>query len=191
MFTLEENDLEGRDYRSEANGIDYDEALREGVRGHIDAHSRSVRDVALSLRVDENWLQRWLDGDEKGPIDVLSAMCANSDMTPGDILSYSPTYAQEGGEVTPFKDLLMKRLVQSWTEDDIRQALMVANMVMAVPSAREGIVQGVKLAMRIAETFGYDTTKVGRQLSRVKDFTYQTGIGAGKVRDLNGNSAQT
>ena len=179
MFKLPENTLEGRDYRAETMGIDYDDALRQAVQNHVNNNGRTVHDIALSLRVDEAWLQRWLDGEEAGTVDLLSALCANTDMTPTDIFSYSHSYAGEGGDVTPFKELLVKRLANSWTEADLMHSLMIANMMMHVPVAREGINQGVKLAMKIAEQFGYDTSKVKAGLERIKDHTYQTGIGAG------------
>ena len=179
MFKLPENQLTGRDYRAEVVGIDYDAVLREATKAHIRHNGRTVHDCALSLRVDEAWLQRWLDGEEVATLDLLSGFCANTGMTPSDIFSYSAGYASQGGDVTPFRDLLVKRLANSWSEEDLMHSLMIANMIMQVPVAREGINQGVKLAMKIAEQFGYDTSKVRAGLERVKDRTYQTGIGAG------------
>ncbi len=182
MFKLGENDLEGRDYRSEQIGIDYDEVLREAVNFHIENNNRTVHDVALSLRVEEAWLQRWLDGEEEGTLSLLSALCANVGMTPSDVFSYSPSYASGASDVTPFKDLLVKRLAHAFSEADLLHSIMMANMVMEVPAAAEGMMQGMKLTMRIAEQFGYDTSKVKAGLERVKGFQRQTGNGAGPKR---------
>ena len=182
MLKLAENDKEGRDYRSEQAGIDYDDVLREAVSFHIENNNRTVHDVALSLRLEEAWLQRWLVGEEEGTLYLLSALCANVGMTPSDVFSYSPSYASEASDVTEFKDLLVKRLAHAWSESDLLYSITVANMLMEVPVAEEGITQGVKLAMKIAEQFGYDTRQVRRGLERVKGFQRQTGNGAGPKR---------
>ena len=178
MFTRSENKLQGRDFRSEISGIDYDDVLRDAVQNHITHNSRTVEDIAHSLRVEADWLRRWLDGEEQGTMDLLSALCANTQMNPTDIFSYSAEYASTDN-VTPFKQLLVKRLANSWSEADLMLALRLANMIMTCPSSAAAVNQGVLVATRVAELQGYDTEKVLRGLEHVKNFQRNTGVGAG------------
>jgi hypothetical protein len=167
VIHVPENGLKGRDFRPALVGIDYEDVLRDAVKTHIEFNSRTVEDVALSLRTDPRWLQRWLNGEEEATLQMLSTLCANVNMSASDVFSYSREYS-DAQDVSSFKDLLIKRLSAGISQDRLMLLIAVQNLIASVPSSAVAIRQGVVLATKVGKLSGYDVTAVVRGLERLR-----------------------
>ena len=161
-----ENDLDGRDHRAALDALDLDACLREAMARHMRTAQRSRREVALTLRMSEEAFSDWLEGRKPGTLELLSLICSHTRMTPGEVLSYSPTYQSQALDVVDYSVMVAKRLAQSMSLKDMHQRIALGHMLEKHPEAAVAIWNGIETAVAYAERMGFDVSRVAASMDR-------------------------
>ena len=162
----DDNGLGGRDHREAIDVLDLDACLREALARHMRTAQRSRREVALSLQMSEEAFSDWFEGRTAGTLELLSIFCGVSGMTPGEVLSYSPTYREQATDVVDYSVMVAKRLAQTMTVEDMHIHLAIRHIIEKYPEAELPLWNGIRTTVAYAERLGIDVSRVAASLDR-------------------------